>query len=118
MSDATNPPPSGGYGSPPPPPPGGGYGGGSQPPPNHLVWAILSTIFCCLPLGVVSIVFAAQVNGKHASGDIAGAQEASRKARSFALWSTIIGAVVIVLYIVGLVAFGLSFSGSTEVSTY
>ena len=36
--------------------------------PNHLVWAILSTLFCCLPLGIVSIVFAAQVNGKLAAG--------------------------------------------------
>ena len=41
--------------------------------PNHLVWAILSTLFCCLPLGIVSIVFAAQVNGKLAAGDVAGA---------------------------------------------
>ena len=24
--------------------------------PNHLVWAILSTLFCCLPFGIVSIV--------------------------------------------------------------
>jgi len=23
--------------------------------PNHLVWAILSTLFCCLPLGIVLI---------------------------------------------------------------
>ena len=47
--------------------------------PNHLVWAILSTLFCCLPLGIVSIVFAAQVDGKRAAGDLAGAQEASRR---------------------------------------
>ena len=26
--------------------------------PNHMVWAILTTLFCCLPLGVVSIVYA------------------------------------------------------------
>ena len=72
---------------PPPPPPYGqsplgqpprfgsdqtGVGGGA-PPPNYLVWAILTTIFCCLPFGIVSIVFAAQVNGKYAGGDYAGA---------------------------------------------
>ncbi len=44
---------------------------GGTPPPNYLVWAILCTIFCCLPLGIASIVFAAQVNGKYAGGDIA-----------------------------------------------
>ena len=32
--------------------------------PNYLVQAILTTIFCCLPFGIVAIVFAAQVNGK------------------------------------------------------
>ena len=102
-------PPS--YGAPPPaygsaPPPTGGYGagGGGTPPPNYLVWAILSTIFCCLPLGIASIVFAAQVNSKFASGDVAGAQESSRKAKQFAIWSAVAGVVVAVLYIVFVVA--------------
>ena len=31
--------------------------------PNHLVWAILATLFCCLPTGIVSIIHAAKVNG-------------------------------------------------------
>ena len=109
------PPPGGGYGAAPPPPPGnyGGYGG--TPPPNHLVWAILSTLFCCLPLGIASIVFAAQVNSKYAAGDIAGAQESSNKARQFALWGTIIGVVLIVLYILLVVVLGVA--GSTMDTT-
>ncbi len=44
--------------------------------PNYLVFAILTTVFCCLPAGVVSIVYAAQVNSKVAMGDIAGAMAA------------------------------------------
>lgn len=77
-----------------------------SPPPNYLVWAILSTIFCCLPLGIASIVFAAQVNGKYAAGDLAGAQESSRKAKQFAIWSAVIGVVVGALYAVAVVAAG------------
>src|SRR6476620_364424 len=50
---------------------------------NYLVPAILSTVFCCLPLGVVSIIFATQVNSKIAAGDVAGAAEASKKAKMF-----------------------------------
>ena len=76
---------------------GPGYPGRHRP--NHLVWAILSTLFCCLPLGIASIVFAAQVNSKWNAGDVAGAQESSDKARKFALWATIIGVVLVVLYI-------------------
>jgi hypothetical protein len=49
--------------------------------PTYLVPAILSTICCCLPFGIVSIVYAAQVTTKLQAGDIAGAREASQKAQ-------------------------------------
>ena len=104
------PPPGGGYG---PPPPGGGYGAPQgAPPPNHLVWAILTTLFCCLPFGIVSIVFAAQVNSKWAAGDVAGAHESSQKARRWAMVSAIVGIVVIGLYLVVVLIGGLA-SNST-----
>ena len=50
--------------------------------PNYLVLAIIS-LFCCLPLGIVAVIFAAQVNGKVAAGDTAGAVDASKKAKLF-----------------------------------
>ena len=74
--------------------------------PNHLVWAILSTLFCCLPLGIVSIVYASQVDGKRAAGDIAGAREAARKAGLWAMWSAIAGVSLVVLYIIFIFAMG------------
>ena len=123
MSTTPPPPPPGGYGSPPPPPPPppGGYGGApgygspmGQPPDNYLVWAILTTIFCCLPLGIVSIVFSTQVNSKWAMGDAAGAMESSRKAKQFAMWSAIIAAIGIVLYIILIFALGLALPGMTS----
>ena len=92
------------YGAPPPPPPYGAMPAGpppmGPPPQNYLVWAILTTVLCCLPLGVVSIVFAAQVNGKWAQGDFAGAQDSSQKAKQFAMWSAIIGGVLGVIGII------------------
>ncbi|WP_028658778.1 CD225/dispanin family protein [Nocardioides insulae] len=81
------------------------------PPSNHLVWAILTTIFCCLPFGIVSIVFAAQVNGKWAAGDLVGAQESSRKAKMWAIISAVVGVVVSILY--GIVVFALGDTSST-----
>ena len=51
---------------------------------NNLVWAILATLFCCLPTGIVAIVYAAQVNTKLSHGDLVGARES---ARSAAVWS-------------------------------
>jgi len=97
------------YGSIPPPPPPPAYGAlGPQgaPPQNYLVWAILSTVLCCLPLGIASIVFAAQVNGKWAAGDLAGAQIASERAKKFAMWSAIAGVIVGVIYGVFFVVLG------------
>jgi hypothetical protein len=71
------------------------------------VWAILSTLFCCLPVGIASIVFASQVDGKWAQGDYAGAREASDKAKKFAMIAAGVGVAVLLLYfivVVGLVA--------------
>ena len=53
--------------------------------PNYLVPAILVTIFCCLPFGIVSIVYAAQVNSKLDAGDVAGAMHASSNAKTW-MW--------------------------------
>lgn len=67
--------------------------------PNYLVQSILVTLFCCLPLGIVAIVFAAQVNSKLAVGDIYGAQEASDKAKMWCWWSFGLGLAGVVIYI-------------------
>lgn len=109
-------------GPPPGQPPYGGvpsYGGGyaaGPPPDNYLVWAILSTVLCCLPLGVVSIIFSTQVNTKWGQGDYAGAQESSRKAKNFAIYSVIAAAVLAVLYVLFFVV--LAVAGTTTTSTY
>jgi hypothetical protein len=84
-----------GYGQPP-----------AAPPNNNLVWAILSTVFCCVPLGIPAIVYSAQVNTKWGQGDYAGAQASATKAKNFALWGTISGAVVAFLYIIFVVVIG------------
>lgn len=60
---------------------------------NYLWQSILVTVCCCLPLGVVALVFAAQVNSKLAAGDFAGAEAASRSARTW-LIVAIIGGIV------------------------
>lgn len=51
--------------------------------PNYLVQAILTTLCCCLPFGIVAIVYAAQVNGKVAAGDMAGALATSKNAKTW-----------------------------------
>ena len=47
-------------------------------PDNHLVGAILATLFCCVPFGIVAIVQAAQVNSAYNSGNYDGGAAACR----------------------------------------
>lgn len=87
----------------PPRPPGGGSFGVPPPAqviPNYLIQSIFVTVCCCLPLGVVAIVFAAQVNSKLAAGDVAGALEASSKAKLFCWIAFGLGLVVSVIWMV------------------
>ncbi len=81
---------------------GGGPGYGGQPVgevPNYLVWSILTTLLCCLPIGVVAIVFSTQVNSKLQVGDYAGAVEASGKAKLWCMISAGLGVAVTVIWI-------------------
>jgi hypothetical protein len=106
MSDSGSLPPP----PPPPPSPPSGAGGGGTPPPNHLIWGILTTLLFCPPFGIASIVYSSQVNSKWASGDVAGAQVASTKARKFAIWAALAGVVWVVLSLV--LIFGLHTTGA------
>jgi len=67
--------------------------------PNYLVFAILATVFCCLPTGIPAIVFAAQVNGKLQAGDLAGAQAASKNAKMWCWISFGLGLGIVALYV-------------------
>lgn len=78
----------------------------NTPIPNNLVWAILSTLFCCLPLGVVSIIYAAKVDGLAAAGDIQGAQQASDNAKKWAIISAVALIALCVIYILFAVVLG------------
>lgn len=84
------------------PPPAGGSG---ATVPNYLAPAIIS-IFCCWPLAIPAIIFATQVNGKVAAGDIAGAQDASKKAKMFSFIAIGVGLAGILLYVILVLVLG------------
>jgi hypothetical protein len=91
------------------PPPAGG---GSAPVPNYMVPAIIS-IFCCWPLAIPAIIFAVQVNNKVQAGDIAGAQDASKKAKMFSFIAIGLGVLGIVCYVIMMIlGVGLSALGN------
>jgi len=63
-------------------------------PYSYLVPAILVTFCCCLPLGIVSIVYASQVDGKWSGGDVHGAITASNNAKMWFYLALVSGLVI------------------------
>ncbi|MGH9556376.1 MAG: CD225/dispanin family protein [Terriglobales bacterium] len=89
------------------PPPAPGIPPAPQPQiSNYLIPAIAVTLCCCLPGGIVAIVYAAQVNTKLQAGDIAGAQAASNNAKLWCMISAAVGVVGAIGY------FALTFLGA------
>ncbi len=76
------------------------------PPDNNLVWAILCTVLCCLPLGIVSIIKSTKVKELWALGDYAGAQKAADDAKKWAIWGAAIAVIIWVLYVLFFVVIG------------
>src|SRR5258705_8454794 len=81
--------------------------------PNYLIPAILS-LFCCFPLSIVAIIFAAQVNGKVAAGDIQGAMDSSKKAKMFSFIAIGLGLLFWLCYLVIMLVFGIGIIGSSR----
>lgn len=75
--------------------------GFAPPPANHLGAAILCTIVCFMPFGIVALVKAVSVNSLWALGRVDAAHRASRSARNWCLLAALVWPVVPVL------AFGL-----------
>lgn len=72
---------------------------GSRHVDNHIVKAILVTLFCCMPFGVVSIVYASSVNCKLDDGNYSGAKMASDKANMWANLGIGFGLVGTLIYV-------------------
>ena len=60
-------------------------------PPTNLVWAIITTLLCCLPSGIVAIYYALKVSNKYREGDIEGAKRASETGAWWCIATIILG---------------------------
>jgi hypothetical protein len=85
-----------------------GQADAGPPPDNNLVWAILSTIFCCLPLGIVAIVKSTQVSSLWAQGQHDAARKSADDAKKFSMWAAIAGVVIALLYLIFIVLIGVN----------
>lgn len=93
------------------------YNAPMQKPDNYLVWAILCTVLCCIPLGIVAIVYAARVDSLWSEGRYEEAVNSSNKAKKFTIIGAIISVVLGILYFIFAIALGI-FSASEELYYY
>lgn len=67
-------------------------------PSNKLGLAILVTIFCCLPFGIVAIVKASKVNGLWEAGKYCSARQAAADAKKWCIISAVLGVLSAFMY--------------------
>lgn len=79
------------------------FNGMPQEPVNwvpYLILSIISTLCCCLPFGVVGIVFSAKINSAMLAGNLEEAQNNAKMARIWIIVSFAIGLLTWLIYMV------------------
>lgn len=97
----TPPPPPSNVQPTPPPVQRGASASATQQPPvekpdSFLVWSILTTVLCCLPLGIVAIVYSTKVDPLWDKGQYTEAADAAKNAKTFCILSLVFGIIGIV----------------------
>lgn len=74
------------------------FNGNALPKPdNNMLGAVLSTVCCCLPLGIVAIIKASKVNTLYYSGQYEEAVLMADSARKWSIWALVAGVVVSII---------------------
>lgn len=59
----------------------------------YLVLSILTTVCCCVPFGIVGIVYSAKINSAMNAGDYEGAQRAAKTAKIWIIVAAVVGLI-------------------------
>ncbi len=65
--------------------------------PDYLIWNVLSTLFCCTPVGIAGIIFSIQTNSAKARGDVEGAARHSSTAKTLLIVGLVCGGLQVLL---------------------
>lgn len=71
----------------------------------YLVLAIISTVCCCPPFGIVAIVYAARINNAIIANDSAEAQRAAGNARIWLIVAYAVGILMWIFYLISQIGF-------------
>lgn len=60
----------------------------------YLVLSVLAALLCCLPFGIIGIVFSSRINSQQKNGDYEGARTSARMAKVFLALSLVLALVI------------------------
>lgn len=70
----------------------------------YIVWSILNLLFCCMPLGIWSLILCVTLNKKPTYQD---AEKSFKTAKTLCIVGTVVGFIVQILYFVLVIASGI-----------
>lgn len=65
--------------------------------PDYLIWNVLSTLFCCMPIGIAGIIFSIQTNSAKTRGDFEAAARHSSTAKTLLIVGACVGGLQVLL---------------------
>ncbi|MBR2586488.1 MAG: CD225/dispanin family protein [Thermoguttaceae bacterium] len=74
-----------------------GSDGNGEDVPNYLVWAILEALFCCIPCGVIGIIYAVGANSAAETGNCALGRKRARAAKYWLIAGMVLAILAIIL---------------------
>lgn len=66
----------------------------------YMILAIFTVLMCCMPLGIVAIIYASRINGLLRIGDYAGARESAKKVKIFSIIGIIGGLITMTFLLI------------------
>lgn len=81
---------------------------GAGRPSTYLALSIIVTILCCLPFGIVGIVYASKTDSCYSKGFIDEAWTNSRKAKNWSIAGLVIGLIWWIAYVILIMFIGVS----------
>ncbi|KAG5268377.1 hypothetical protein AALO_G00212020 [Alosa alosa] len=67
---------------------------------SHMIWSIITTLCCCLPLGIGAIICSRRVDKANLEGDVTWAEEASRKAKILNITGLVCGILLMAIFVI------------------
>jgi hypothetical protein len=66
---------------------------------EYMGWSIFNILFCCVILGGFACMKSRETRDRKRFGDLQGALKASKSAKTLNIWATVIGIVIIIIFV-------------------